>query len=125
MRFHHLGIACNNISNTINYLRKIYEITDISDKIYDINQKADVCLLSTSNNISIELISGTQTDRFLKKNIYLYHMCYQVFDINKTLKKFIQSGSILISPPKKAILFNHKKVAFIYTKIGIIELLEK
>ncbi len=125
MIFHHIGIACKNIEKTIEFISKLYEIESYSPKLYDENQDAEVCLLKTKNNINIELISGNKINNLLKKNITYYHTCYLVNDIEETIKLFQENNCLIVSRPKEALLFDNKKVAFLYTPIGLIELLEE
>ena len=58
------------------------------------------------------------------KNIPFYHICFEVIDIEKKINFFEEEGGIIISAPAPAVLFNGRKVSFIYTEIGIVELLE-
>jgi len=126
MEFHHIGIATNDIEKTILFVEKTFpNIKNITDIIYDDLQKANLCLITLSDDSNIELVSGEQVSTFLKKNIHLYHSCWEVENIQTTINKYIKAGSILISKPKEAVLFNNRKVAFLYTDIGIVELLEK
>ena len=74
-----------------------------------------------TKDVNIELVSGEMVKDLVKKKITYYHICYEVKNIQKSIDSF--KNSILISPPKEAILFNNKKVAFLYTPIGLIELL--
>ena len=55
----------------------------------------------------------------------LNHICYEIQDIEDTIRFLCDEGSKLISGPTPAIAFENKKVAFLYTKQReIIELLE-
>ena len=58
----------------------------------------------------------------IKKNITYYHVCYEVDNLQEAMTSF--KNSIVISNPVKAILFDNRKVAFLLTPIGIVELLE-
>ena len=123
MKFHHIGIATDNIEATIAYLKAFFIINHISEVIHDDKQNADLCMVTTEN-LNIELIAGEITKNILKKRQYLYHTCYEVEDIELMLERLVKEGAFLISPAKPAILFNEQKVAFLSTKLGIVELLE-
>ena len=125
MRFHHIGIACRNISEALEFIKKSFDIVAVSDVIFDNNQNVELCLVSVSDGTHIELVSGETVDKFVRKRQHLYHTCWQVGDLNEEIEKLYQNGAILISPPKEAILFDNQKVAFLFTEIGIIELLEE
>ena len=75
--------------------------------------------------MTLELISGKSVEDFLKRGISLYHVCYTVPDIHQAIADFVKDGVTVISPAKEAVLFAGKKVAFVYTPVGIIELLEE
>ena len=122
MKFHHLGIATKNIDATLEWIQNTYNVLDTSEKIYDPNQDAYLLMIKTED-INIELVSGKVVEKFISKNITYYHVCYEVIDIEKAIKEF--KKSFIISKPKEAILFNNRKVAFLLTPIGIVELLEK
>lgn len=122
MKFHHLGIATKNIDATLEWIQNTYNVLDTSEKIYDPNQDAYLLMIKTED-INIELVSGKVVEKFISKNITYYHVCYEVIDIEKAIKEF--KKSFVISKPKEAILFNNRKVAFLLTPIGIVELLEK
>ena len=126
MKFHHIGIATKDISKTLVYIKSVYDdIANITEIIYDDLQQASLCMVTLKDGTKIELVSGSQVSTYVKKRIQLYHTCWEVDDINKYIEKHVQEGSILISELKEAILFNNRKVAFLYSELGIIELLEK
>lgn len=124
MKFQHLGIACHDIENALVFIRSTYQIANVSEIVYDPLQKASLCMVTIQDGTKIELISGDIVRNLLKKQIYLYHTCWQVEDIESAIHKFRQNGAVLISEPKPALLFNGKKVAFIASPLGIVELLE-
>jgi methylmalonyl-CoA/ethylmalonyl-CoA epimerase len=121
MKFHHIGIATKNISETLDWVCNQFKIVTVSDKIYDKNQDAYLQMIETSD-VNIELVSGNIVENFVKKNITYYHICYEVYDLDKSILEF--QKSIVISKPTEAVLFNNRRVAFIMTPIGIVELLE-
>jgi methylmalonyl-CoA/ethylmalonyl-CoA epimerase len=121
MKFHHIGIATKNISETLDWVCNQFKIVTVSDKIYDKNQGAYLQMIETSD-VNIELVSGNIVEKFVKKNITYYHICYEVYDLDKSILEF--QKSIVISKPTEAVLFNNRRVAFIMTPIGIVELLE-
>lgn len=124
MKFHHLGIACRDINDTLQFVHDTRKVNQISEIIYDKNQDAYVCLVETDDGIDLELISGPKIQAFLKKGVHLYHTCWEVDDIQKAINELSSSGATLISEPKEAELFNNRLVAFLSTPIGFLELLE-
>ena len=123
MEFHHIGIATDSIEKSISKLKKYFKIIEISETVYDPNQDANLCMVTINGGIKIELINGKVVENILKKRQYLYHTCYTVEDIEKTIKELEEDGAFLVSEPKEAILFNNKKVAFLMWDLGLIELI--
>lgn len=124
MKFHHIGIATENIESLIEYLKQILNIKDISETVYDKNQDANLCMLTLEDGTKLELVSGKVVEKIVKKRQFLYHTCYETNDINKEIEKLQKLDSFLVSEPKEAILFKNKKVAFLMTNIGLVELVE-
>ena len=121
MNFHHIGIATNDIEKCLSFVNDNFEVIASTNTIYDPNQNAELVLITTKS-VVLELVSGPLVSEFIKKQQTYYHICYEVDDLDKSIAEFQQS--IVISKPTKAILFNNRRVAFIMTPIGIIELLE-
>tara|TARA_B110000211_G_C13689870_1_gene382604 strand:+ start:139 stop:519 length:381 start_codon:yes stop_codon:yes gene_type:complete len=121
MKFHHIGIATKDIEKTLEWVVSHFQIKKISDKIYDKNQDAYLQLIET-RDLNIELVSGNIVEKLIKKNITYYHICYEVQDLQTAITSF--ENSIVISNPTQAILFDNRKVCFLLTPIGIVELLE-
>ena len=124
MKFHHIGIACENIQEVIVFLENTFNIIKKSKIIWHENQGVDACLLTNDDGTNIELVSGKTIEGFVKKKQFLYHSCWEVGNIDTAIKSFCDNGSVLISEPKPSLLFNNRKVAFLYTDVGILELLE-
>ena len=125
IKFHHIGIATENIENTIKYLKNIMNIKNISETVYDRNQDANLCMLTLEGGAKLELVSGKIVEKIVKKRQFLYHTCYETENITEEIEKLKKLGGFIVSEPKEAILFNEKKVAFLMTDLGLMELVEK
>ena len=126
LEFHHIGIACEDIEKQKNFIKNFFNVKYESETVFDKNQNASLALLTLEDGLNIELISGDAVKNILKKGVKYYHICYAVSDINEYINKFKkQKDVIVISDPKPAILFDNSLVAFLYTPMGVIELLEK
>jgi methylmalonyl-CoA/ethylmalonyl-CoA epimerase len=125
MKFHHIGIACRNIGEEIQSISRIHEIVKTSPVVFDKEQDAELVLLTLADGTNIELVSGRQVETLLKKNITYYHVCFEVEDIYLEIERLQQENAILISPPKPALLFDNREVAFLNVSYGIIELLNR
>lgn len=122
-KFHHIGIACLNINETLNKIKfllpKKIKQTEV---IYDPNMKCYLQLISINENNYIELISGDIVQGYLKRSMNLYHTCFKVKSIEEAIKD--NKSFIPITKPLKAKLFDEKIVQFFHTPIGMIELLQ-
>ena len=132
MKLHHIGIAVKDIKKSINHHEKVLGYKLSSEIIYDPIQKCNVAMLShpEDDKIGIELVEPVGDDapvvNHLKKNIHLYQLAYEVENIEEALVNARKNGSIIISKPEPSVLFNQKKIAFIFTPDRyIIEFVEK
>jgi len=123
MKLHHIGIACKNIDEEIVNISKVHHVVNQSPKVFDKEQNAELVLLTLADGTNLELISGRQVETFVKKSITYYHLCFEVDNINSEIERLVSEGALLISPPKPAVLFNNRLVAFLNVSYGIIELL--
>jgi methylmalonyl-CoA/ethylmalonyl-CoA epimerase len=123
MKFHHVGVACRNIEEGVANISKVHQVIKKSQIVFDKEQNAELVLLTLSDGTNIELISGKPVETLLKKNITYYHLCYEVDNIDLEIERLVNEHAFLISPPKPAILFDNRKVAFLNVSYGMIELL--
>jgi len=124
MIFHHAGIAVNNIEDAVASLRESFpEMELLSDPVFDENQNVRLILVRYKG-LMMELIEGETVKKILKKGQPHYHNCYEVPDVDKTLQEI--KDYVLVKAPCPAILFDGRRVVFIYHSVlGLIELLEK
>lgn len=125
MKFHHIGIATENIDSLLEKIRKYFNIKNITDIIYDELQDANLCMITLEDGTKLELISGNVVNNIVNKKRYLYHTCYSTDNLDKTIKDLLNDGAILVSDAKEAILFDKKRVAFLMWDLGLIELVEE
>lgn len=123
MKLHHIGIACKDIHAEISSISKTNQIVKQSAILFDELQNAEVVLLSLADGTKIELVSGKQVESFVKMNISYYHLCFEVDDLDAEIDRLVNDRALIISPPKPAVLFNNRRVAFLKISYGIIELL--
>ena len=125
MEFHHIGVACQDIQRYKEVLVKLFSISNESDIIQDSEQDAELCMVELNNGLKLELIQGKPVENLIKKGITYYHLCFSVDNIDEAIEHMSSRNSLIVKEPKPAILFSGKKVAFLHTPIGLIELLEK
>ena len=125
MIFHHIGIACKDISKELQKLKKIHSIVDQSEIIYDELQNVNLCMITIHGGFKMELVSGKTVETLVTKGTTNYHLCFECDDINSEIERLVSNGALLVSPAKPAILFGGKLVAFLLVSYGLIELLQK
>jgi methylmalonyl-CoA/ethylmalonyl-CoA epimerase len=125
MKLHHIGVACRDIEEEIGAISRIHAVVERTPVVYDPEQNATLCLLTMADGTRIELIAGEQVETFLKRGTTYYHLCFEVADIDVEIRRLVGENAILLSPPKNALLFGYRKVAFLHVSYGIIELLSQ
>lgn len=125
MKMHHIGIATEDIEAMKAYAAHFYTIVDTSETVFDPNQQANLCMLTTDTGLQVELIQGPMVEKLVKKRQYLYHICYEVENIEETVNKYRELGCFILSEPTEAVLFGGKRVSFLMTDMGLMELVEK
>ncbi len=124
MKFHHVGIACADLNAAKEWVRATHPIVEEIGPVTDPLQNASFITLRTQDGLLIELIAGGQVANILKKGVNLYHICYTVPDLDKAIADFEEREALVISGAKPSTLFHGKRIAFLNTPLGIIELLE-
>jgi methylmalonyl-CoA/ethylmalonyl-CoA epimerase len=127
MKFHHVGITVEDIDSGLQMWKEIF--IDVLEqlsvkKCFDPLQEVELCLFE-AGNLKIELVSGEKVKNFLRRGTKIYHICFEVDNLERKIENLINKGCILVSPPKPAVLFEGRRVAFLITPMGfLIELLE-
>lgn len=130
MKLNHLGIAVKDIKSAVHHFEDSLGWWKKSEIIYDPIQDVRVLFMGDDNNILYELIEPASKDspiiKLLDKKISLYHFCYEVDDIETTIKELSKKNFILISGPVEAVAFRGKRIAFMFNSENLtIELVEK
>lgn len=128
-RFHHIGIACQDIEKTAKmyvaggYLR--------SDTIVDPLQNVYVCVLKKEGQPTVELLAPVDETspicRTLQKagGVVPYHICYCVPDMDQALADLRKRRFLPTGKPKMSNVFGNI-VCFLYHKdIGLIEVIQE
>jgi methylmalonyl-CoA/ethylmalonyl-CoA epimerase len=120
MNLHHIGVATNDIMTGIRHHEDFFNIHPVTEIVEDPIQKVLVVLLSAPSvgGPQIELIQPVSDDspvsNMLKRGTSLYHLCFEVEDIEAALLEARTRGALVISGPAPAELFKGRKIAFIY-----------
>lgn len=130
MEFHHLGIATNNIDETVKRYN-IFGYIKSTEIFHDKIQNVYITFMEKPNSPRIELVAPVDQDspilNTLKKNGTIpYHTCYEVSNIVEEVDRLKKIKFVLVSKIVPAIAFENRLVCFLYSKdSGLIELLNK
>lgn len=128
-RFHHIGYAVHEISETAAYY--INAGWQLSDEITDEKQNTKISFLTREGFPLIELVAPVDEKspvvEILKKNgVTAYHVCYEVADIDEAISKLRKQQYVQLFKPVEAIALNNRKICYLYNnKTGLIEIIEK
>ncbi len=122
MKLSHIGILVKDIEQGIKNHETLFGYKQLGPIVDDPIQKVRVVLMGTSDAdpIKIELISPLTEESpvsdLLKKRQSLYHLCYEVDDIEAAKKMARENGAVIISQPVEAPLFDNRKICFLFTR---------
>jgi methylmalonyl-CoA/ethylmalonyl-CoA epimerase len=128
--FHHVGIAVQEIQKAVTHYRDLFGYKLTAGPFDDPIQKVSVCFLSRGGGDTVvELVAPLGPDspviRTLKKGGSVYHVCYEVTDIEASIKHLTDRGSLLLRGPDPAVAFNHREIAWLMTETNLlVELLQ-
>ena len=130
-RLHHLGFVVASIEDALPGFLRSLDSQAATGVIHDPLQKVNVLFLRTSlaEPVFIELVEPAAEDspvrRFLEKDGGMHHLCYLVPDLGKALEEMNRRRTMLVNPPKPAVAFDGRRVAWVMTRERLlIELLE-
>lgn len=129
MQIHHYGLATKSLKRSAEVFRSLgYQV---SEPIVDHIQRVKVSFVSREGQYPIELVcdsgTGGPTSGFLSKvGSGLYHICYEVDEMEEMIGILREKRFLLKQKPIKATAFEGKRIAWLYNRdIGLIELVEK
>ena len=73
----------------------------------------------------IGIAAEKMEEKRVKKRQFLYHTCYETENLEEAIQAFEERDARLVSEPKEAVLFGMRRVAFLMTDMGLVELLEQ
>ena len=131
LKLHHIGIVVKNINESLGEIANFlsFESTNLPTLIG--SQKVNICFLKT-NNVYIELIEPAEENspitNFAKEGGGFHHLCFEVDDIVKEIKKMKDNGGRVIVEPVEG--FEGRLISFILlnmknTNCNLIEFAEK
>jgi len=130
---HHLGCVVPSISAVADAFAKSISASWDSQIIHDPLQRVRVAFFKPVDprNPVYELVEPAGDDspvgKFLKKaGGGLHHVCYEIDGLESGLKDAQRAGFAIVAPPKPAVAFGGRRIAWICSKNRLlIELLER
>jgi methylmalonyl-CoA/ethylmalonyl-CoA epimerase len=121
-RLHHVGLIVRSIEESMpRYLRSLGGTWD-SQIFHDPIQRVKVAFLrpGLGPEAQIELVEpageNSPVQRFLEtSNGGMHHLCYEVAELEESVRTARASGSILVRPPKPAVAFENRRIAWVLT----------
>ncbi len=129
MKINHIGIACRSIERYISFYKGIWNDAYIGDITVNEFQKIKQCFIRFENQITLELLeplceASPITKVLNERGEGLYHICYEVADINEEIKKIKAAKGIVVCKPVPDVAFNGKLIAFAVINNQLSEFLQ-
>ncbi len=128
LTFHHVGIACRDISKSTKFYTLMgYQAGPVTD---DPIQHVRVCFLEKDGAPRLELLEPIDEQSPVARTLSTsgvspYHICYEVADITAAIEALRGQRFLLVNGPVPACAMGDKRIAFLYQKnTGLIELVE-
>ena len=126
--FHHVGVACRSIERAeAAFLRTGYlpESDTFEDPVQGVRGRF---LISGGPRLELlEPLSGSTTlQSYLELQPRMYHLAFEVSDLDRAVEEMRADGGKLVSPPRAAVAFDGRFIAFlILPDRGLTELIER
>jgi methylmalonyl-CoA/ethylmalonyl-CoA epimerase len=131
MKFHHVGYAVADIDRYLkDFLLPLFAPARVSPVYEDPIQRVRVLFAEVSPGTLIELVEpldeGSPVTRVLgDARGGLYHLCYEVEDLDATLARFRKHRCLPLAPAAPAVAFGGRRIVFLMTpQRDLIELVE-
>ncbi len=126
-QFNHVGVAVANIEQSVEMYVRCFGAVAEGETFTDELQQVRLRFLDLGGS-KIELLEPlsetSPLQGLVRRGIGLYHICHEVSDLNATLEHVTRNGAKIISPPKPAIAFQNRRVAFVMLSGLMVEFLE-
>ena len=117
MKLHHIGIVVADIAAATPWWRDTLGYRPTTGVVHDPRQKVNVQMFAALDGSSIELIEPADetspVTRFLaERGGGLYHICYEVEDIEAAVAQWRQAGAFPAKRMEPAEAFQGRRVVF-------------
>jgi methylmalonyl-CoA/ethylmalonyl-CoA epimerase len=125
-------VAVASLEEALPLYESLFGYRLISGPFDDPIQRVSVCFLGRElpGDITIELVAPLDEQSPIRKTLAkgggAYHVCYEVQDLEETLRQAANNRCIIVSRPAPAVAFGNRRIAWFYTPTRqLIELLER
>lgn len=131
MRLHHIAYVCENIEQKAEEFRRLLGYKIESSPVIDENQNVRISFLVHKDGSRLELLEPygpkSPVRKFLEKGGGLYHLCFEVDDLEVTLRQITSNNqAYIVKQPTAAPAIEARRVAFVVTAGNdLIEFVEK
>jgi methylmalonyl-CoA/ethylmalonyl-CoA epimerase len=132
MRFHHVGYAVREIDAYLkDFLVPLFAPVGVTEPVSDPIQQVRVCFAEMPGGTVIELVEPTSESSPLCSIVGssrggVYHLCYEVDDLDAEIERFRRKGCLPLRKPVPAAAFNGRRIVFLLTpQRDLIELVEQ
>ena len=124
-RFHHLGIACQNILIEMNSWAGIGYVSEGESFIDPIQGVKGLFLIGPGPRLELlEDLPGERTlSPWLNKGIKIYHQAFEVDDLDFEIKRLINLRAHVVIHPIASVAFDGRRISFLMLRnMALIEL---
>ncbi len=128
MQLHHIGLATQNSA----VLESLFCDLGLkaSNSFVDVTQGVSGIFYNSGlGDCRVELLQnldGSDTlTPWLNRGIALYHLGFEVDDIEASIGSIQKNGGVLLGPPVPAIAFQNRNICFLLVKGFLIELIQR
>lgn len=130
-RIDHIGVAVPDLDAALDEYTQLLGYRLIRGPYDDSAQQARVVFIGTAcgTDSPLELVAPldekSQVHRVLAKGMGLYHVCYEVPNIEQAIADLRAQRCLLVSGPTPAVAYDQRPIAWLYTpQRQLIELVE-
>jgi methylmalonyl-CoA/ethylmalonyl-CoA epimerase len=131
MRFHHVGYAVKDIRSYLDeFLVPMFSPVSVTEPVSDPVQQVTVCFAEMPGGTVIELVEPLGDKNPVRSIIGssrggVYHLCYEVDDLDRELERFRGKGCLPLGKPVPATAFDGRRIVFLLTpERDLIEFVE-
>jgi len=131
MRFHHIGYAVKSIQGYLDdFLSPMFSPIRVTEPVADPIQQVTVCFVTMQGGTVIELVEPLGEKSPVNSIIGssrggLYHLCYEVDDLDEQVRRFRAKGCLPLGKPVPAAAFDGRRIVFLLTpQKDLIEFVE-